>query len=356
MKLRREARLLKAKAVSSLRNAVRAFNDVDDVGRTTTVLLHLQHAFEMLLKAGLVQRRVSVFDNKLGRAESFERCVRLSREHLELSDDEARTLRAIDALRDDEQHWLTSLTEGLLYAHCRAAITLFDDLLTRVFDERLADHLPHRVMPVSAEPPRAIQLLIDEDFAQIRQLLEPGRRQRPDARARIRSLLAMEAHVDDEEVIVSKKDVDRVERAIKKGGEREQIFPKLNEIGSEISGEGMQVTVRFVKTGGAPVRLVGPDEDVAAGAIREIDLQRKFHWSGKELAAKLGLSQPRFHALRRHLAIDTDASCRHVFVFGAQGHPRFSDNAFVRMRDALANGLDMDDVWRRHRTRRSRRS
>jgi hypothetical protein len=102
MKLRREARLLQAKALSSLRHAVRAFNDVDDVGRTTTVLLHLQHSFEMLLKASLVQRGMSVFDKKSGRADGFERCVRLGREHLQLSDADAGTLRAIDALRDDE--------------------------------------------------------------------------------------------------------------------------------------------------------------------------------------------------------------------------------------------------------------
>jgi hypothetical protein len=54
-KLRREARTLKAKALCSLRRTVTAFNACDDDGRTTCVLLHRQHAVEMLLKSILVQ-------------------------------------------------------------------------------------------------------------------------------------------------------------------------------------------------------------------------------------------------------------------------------------------------------------
>src|SRR5205085_1469632 len=45
--------LLKDKALASMRRMVRAFNELDDDGRQTTVMLHLQHAFEMLLKAAL---------------------------------------------------------------------------------------------------------------------------------------------------------------------------------------------------------------------------------------------------------------------------------------------------------------
>jgi hypothetical protein len=39
------------------------FNSYEDEGRITSVLLHLQHACEMLLKAVLVQNRAAVFDN-----------------------------------------------------------------------------------------------------------------------------------------------------------------------------------------------------------------------------------------------------------------------------------------------------
>ncbi len=54
VKLRNEARVLKRKAISSMRAAMAAFNSPHDDGRVTAVLLHLQHAFEMLMKAALV--------------------------------------------------------------------------------------------------------------------------------------------------------------------------------------------------------------------------------------------------------------------------------------------------------------
>ena len=79
--------------------------------------------------------------------------------------DEAGTLRAIDALRDDEQHWFNDVSEGLLYLHARAAVTLFDELLFRAFKQRLADHLPNRVLPVSTEAPQDILALVDSEYA-----------------------------------------------------------------------------------------------------------------------------------------------------------------------------------------------
>ena len=51
MKLKQEARVLRGKALSSLTVAVAAFNSPHEEGRITQVLLFLQHAFEMLLKA-----------------------------------------------------------------------------------------------------------------------------------------------------------------------------------------------------------------------------------------------------------------------------------------------------------------
>jgi len=148
MKLRRQAGALKLKAVASLRRGVRAFNDYEEEGRSSTVLLHFQHSFEMLLKAGLVQRGQRVFDVRDGRSFGFEKCINLGREHLNITDEEAGTLRALGALRDDEQHWMTTVAEGLLYLHCRAGTTLFNDLLQRIFDDSLAKYIPRRVLPL----------------------------------------------------------------------------------------------------------------------------------------------------------------------------------------------------------------
>ena len=346
MKLRKEASVLRAKAIASLRWGTEAFNSYEDDGRVTTVLLHYQHAFEMLLKAMLVQEGARVFDARSGEAIGFEKCVRLSMDYLGLTDEEAGTARAIDALRDAEQHWHATISEGLLYTHARAGVTLFDDLLKQQFGSSLADYLPRRVLPLSAEAPMDFDLLVDEEYSQIADLLRPGLRRRSEAQARIRTLLAMEAHAA-EEVRVSQKDVRRVQRGVVAGKPRETVFPRLTGLSTETTRQGLDVTVRFSKKEGAPVRFVTADDATEVAAIREVDLQKKYHWSASGLAKKLNLTQPKATALRRFAGIDADPDCRHEFVFGSQRLVRYSDNAYTKMRDTLQK-VPIEDVWRTH--------
>jgi len=235
MKLKQQARVLKCKALTSFITAAEAFNSLHDDGRVTKVLLHLQHAFEMLLKAALVQGGKPVFDQATGRSIGFERCVGLamSDDTIQLSETDAGTLRAIDALRDDEQHWFNKVSEQLLYLHVRAGVTLFDDILQRVFGERLNTLFPARVLPVSADPPQDLALLLDDEYTQIKELLRPGRRAGHEAGARIRTLLAMEAHVEPE-TRVSSKDVARVEKGIRSGDARDKVFPRLSDVATAV--------------------------------------------------------------------------------------------------------------------------
>lgn len=348
MKLRASARILKKKAVSSFKRSTAAFNGADDDGRATTVLLHTQHAFEMLLKAALNQKRVNVFNKATGRSIGFEAVLRQAAQTagIKLTEEEAGTLRAINALRDDEQHWYNDVDEALLYIHLRAAVTLFDDLLQRVFGEHLADQLPRRILPVSTEPPQDFQVLVDSEYTKIAELLKPGRRMGAEARARIRTLLAMEAHTEPD-TKVSDKDVTRVENGIREGKKRTQVFPRLGKVGAAISGDGLEVQVRFVKHEGAlPVKFTN-DEEIDAAAIRTVDQQKKYHWTAFGLADALDISRPRATALRTHLGTDDDPNMCHAFTFSKQRHVRFSDQALVQMR-AAKNSLDMGIIWAAH--------
>jgi hypothetical protein len=352
MRMRREARVLKFKAIRSLRRSAEAFNSFDDEGRVTAVLLHLQHSFEMLLKAALVERHLPVFDEAQGKAIGFNRCVNLGAESLGITEDEAGLLRAVDALRDQEQHWFAEISEGLFYAHVRAAVTLFDDLLIRAMGDRLTNHLPLRILPLSAEPPRDIQILLDEEYSQISQRLQAGRRRSADARARIRCLLSLEAHAAGD-VVVSSKDVQRVERPIRAGRPRDEVFPRLRGLVTEVDGEGLRVRVHIAKAGGPGVRYIPADDPSAAAAVREVDLQKKNHVSKEELARLVDLSEPRCLALRRKVRIDDDDACRHDFVFGQSTHRMYSDNAVVAMKRAKGE-VDMDEVWQEYRPRPKR--
>lgn len=96
--MRAATKTLDGKALSSMRTAMTAFIGPNDDGRSTVVLLHLQHAFEMLLKAALVQRGAKVFDKKSGRSIGFQAAINQSSqlEGLKVTQDEAGTLRAID--------------------------------------------------------------------------------------------------------------------------------------------------------------------------------------------------------------------------------------------------------------------
>jgi hypothetical protein len=351
VKLRREATILKRKALASLRRAARSFNDLDDDGRTTSVLLHLQHSFEMLLKAGLIQKGIKVFDPSDGKSYGVGKCLNLATTALKVSSSEAGLIRAIDAMRDEEQHWFANAEEALLYVHVRGAVTTFDDVLHRVFGERLADHLPIRVLPISTEPPNEIQLLIDREYTQVKRLLAPGSRKRPDARARIGTLLAMEAHVTDG-VLVSKKDVARVERAVRAGKPRAVVFPRLGALGIDLDGSGIAVAVRFTKKEGAPVTFV-PVDDPDAAAVRQVDLQRTYYLTATDLAKKLNLTGPRAYALRQRLKIDADPKCRHDFTFGKSTFPAYSDNAYTKMKEALVD-LDMASIWKEYGPGRSK--
>lgn len=352
--MKRDAQVLHDKAISSITVATTAFNSPNDVGRVTQVLLSLQHSFEMLLKSALVQNGAKVFDKRTGRSIGFESCLSQAEGHaaIKLTAEDAGTLRAIDAMRDDEQHWFNEVSEQILYRYARAGVTIFDEVLDRVFGEQLASFLPTRVLPISTDAPQELTLLLDEEFSQIAALLKPGRRARERARARIRTLLAMEAH-NDEDTRVSSRDVDRVEKGIRLKKSRAEVFPKLEGLGTSVEGTGLNVTVHFTKTHGAPVRYLADESQEAAG-IREVDLQKKFHRTATGLAEDLGLTGPKSAALRVHLAVDKDTKCFHDFVFGQTKHRAYSDNAFTRMREAKKTA-DMKTIWAAHHPRASKK-
>jgi len=344
---KQSARILKHKALASVRASIAAFNGFEEDGRVTEVLLRMQHAFEMLLKAALNAQNVSVFDKSTGRSVGVDRAINLAQgdAKIKLTDDEAGLIRAIDAMRDDEQHWYTSVDEGILYMHVRASVTLFDDLLSRVFNERLGSHIPKRVLPIGAEPPKDFQLLVDEAFERVADLLKPGKRMGAQARAQVRTLLAMEAHTDPD-TKVSDKDVTEVIKGITEKKTREQVFPKLAGVNANITGEGVEVQVRFVKSGGMPVTYVSDGAD--ASAVRVVDLHKKYYLSKSELAEKLGLTEPRAMALRRHVGADSNPDMSNTFHMGKVTYLAYSDNAFKALREAR-DTLDADAIWAAHR-------
>jgi len=286
-------------------------------------------------------------DRKTGFSVGTERCLGLARARCGLTEAEAGVIRTIDTMRDASQHWMIYLDEGILYLHARALVTIIDDILRRSFDDKLADHLPVRVLPISTDPPGDITLLVDRECRQIARLLEPGLRKRSEARGRIRALLAMEGHAT-ENVEFSERDIDCIEKAIRSNKPIGEIFPRLQTLQTSVEGEGINVRVHFSRRDGPPVRYVGGADPEAAAAIREIDLRKRYHLSPTDLAAAVKPSVPKCAAVKKHLNIDDDPTNRHVWDFGASKHVGYSDAAVRKIKDALP-GLDMAAIWAEHR-------
>ena len=343
MKLRREAKSLKAKAISSLKIGLEAFNGFSEDGRTTKTLLHLQHACEMLLKACLVQRQVNIQDPQKGHSVGFKKCLNLAREHCGFNETQAGVFRAVDSLRDGEQHWLIMVPEDVLFLHARGLVTAIDEILAREFGEKLADHLPTRVLPVSTMPEAQFDVLVDRECKLIKELLAPGRRQRDEARGRIRTLLSMEAHVADE-VEISERDITRVEKALKGNKNWGDVLPRLKTMQTGLTGTALELKVHFTKNQGIPIHRIAADDPSNAAAVREVDLMKKYRYTPTELAQRLGLNTNQSKTLREMLKIDSDPVMSHVFEFGKSKHPCYSDQALAKMKEQWASPVTQEKL------------
>ena len=158
--LRVDVEHLLTQAIDSLTNGVDFFNRSSEQGRQASVLIFLEHACEMLLKAGLVQRGCNIRDPASGYTLSFENCLNRGTDdgHLKfLDDDERSTLRVLNGLRDQAQHYLVDVSEQVLYTVAQSTLSLVGKLITRLFGIALAERLPRRVLPLSTDPPRSIR-------------------------------------------------------------------------------------------------------------------------------------------------------------------------------------------------------
>ena len=289
-------------------------------------------------------RGQDVFDKEKGTSIGIEKALNIAQSKGWMSASQAGAIRVVAALRDQAQHWMIVVPEDALYINARALITVLDEILTAHFQDTIADNLPVRVLPLSTQPLPDFLMLVNREYAQIRDLLAPGRRARDEARGRITALLAMEAHVS-EEVAVSKRDLDRIEEAIKDDTPVEQVFPRLMTLATNIEGDGPTIRVRITRAADAPaVRFVSGDDPEGAAAIRDVDLQKKYHWSPSALAEKLGLTIKKAKAVRDFLRIDEDQANVMVFEFGSQKHPRYSDNALRVLREAITPEL-VEEAW-----------
>src|SRR3984957_15670804 len=116
--MRREAKLLLAKACDSLVLSIELFNRPHERARISGSLIHLDHGFEMLLKAAILHRGGRIREKHAKETIGFDACVRRSLSDGKikfLKEEQALVLQTINGLRDAAQHHLLDISEGQLY-------------------------------------------------------------------------------------------------------------------------------------------------------------------------------------------------------------------------------------------------
>ena len=352
--MKKEVRRLRERALDSLVLSIDHFNRPWDRGRTEAVLILVNHAFEMLLKAAIRHRQGKIRRPREKQTIGFNDCVRkgLTGGALRfLSDEQALTLQSINGQRNAAQHYLVEMSEHQLYFYAQAGVTLFRDIHDDVFESNLVLELPERVLPVSTTAPRDLTVLFDKEVEEIRALLAPGTRKRMDAIARARSLAVLEGAVNGDYEQPSDGDLGKVCKRLSEGEVWRTVFPGVASINISAEADGPSVSLRLTKREGIPVQLLKEGEGSgAAVAVRRVNELDFYNLGATQLAEKVGLTVPKCRAVVDHLGLRDDADYFKEIRIGNTRHPRYSQHAIARVREALKRG-PIEAIWAEYRAK-----
>lgn len=350
--MKREAKLLLEKACDSLVLSIELFNRPNDRGRVSSTLIQIDHAFEMLLKAALLHRGGRIREKRAKETIGFDACVRraLSDGTTKfLTEEQALVLQTLNGLRDAAQHHLLDISEGQLYVHVQSGVTLFRDILKKVFDEDLANQLPTRVLPVSTSPPTTLATLFESEVDEIKKLLRPGKRRQIEAMARLRPLAILDATIKGEKGQPRSSDLRRIGQALLGGKKWTELFAGASAVDLTTNGSGPTLSLRLSKKEGIPIQLVPEGTpDAAVVAVKRVNELDFYSLGAKQLAEKLKMTMPKALAIVDYLGIRNDADCYKEFKIGTLLHKRYSPKALENIGEILKKE-SADDIWaKRH--------
>ena len=338
--MRREARLLLEKAIDSLVLSVEFFNRPYDRGRVSGSLILLDHAFEMLLKAAILHRGGKIRDRREKETIGFDACVRrgLSDGGIKfLNEEQALLLQTINGIRDAAQHHLLEVSEALLYMHAQAGVTLFRDLCRDVFERDLRSEVPSRVLPVSTTAPTSLAALFDSEIGEIKKLLQPGKRRRLEAEARLRPLAILNATIAGVKGQPSTGEIRALGKRVLEGEKWEQVFTGVASIDISPEGSGPTLSLRITKKQGIPIQLV-PEGTPGATvvAVKRVDELGYYSLGATDLAQKCGANVPAIILAVDFLDLRKDSECYKEIRIGKSLFKRYAPAAIEKIKECLA--------------------
>jgi hypothetical protein len=359
-KLKQDVQPLLDRAISSLTLAVEIFNRPTNLAREHSVLIMLQHSFEMLLKAAILQRTGKIREKSDKYTYSFDHCLAIAEQEIEIiSSDERATLSILDAQRDQAQHFYSQVSEDFLYVHAQSSVTLFDRMLKKVFGIHLADRIPSRVLPISTRPPTDLTILFDQELNQIDGLLTPHKRKSAEAEARLRTVLAFVAGSRQKPERISEKQIEAAILKRRQGNDWQVILPEVAQLRIATEGSGIPITMRISKDAPMAVRVVKPGEDTeVVGTLikQEINVWDVYNLGLHQVAQKLGLTPPKTLALIYELGIQDDAQCYKELKKGSQLFKGYSKVALDKLRAASSSDSLVESAWLKRKAQLTQRA
>jgi len=354
--MRREVRLLHGKALDSLVLSIEHFNRPDDRGRVSTVLILLDHGFEMLLKASILHRGGKIRDRKARETLGFDACVRkaLSDASIKfLSEEQALTLQTINGLRDAAQHHLIDISEAQFYIHVQTGVTLFRDLLKAVFDEDLSAKLPARVLPISTLAPLDITTLFETEIEEIKKLLAPKKRRRTEAYARLRPLAIFDAAIQGQKLQPTVGELRRQSNDLLAGKAWQDVFIGAASVELTTDPNAPALSLRITKKDGIPVHLV-PEGTPGASvvAVKRVNELGYYSLGAKQIAHKLGLSIPKVLAIVEYLGLRKKTDFYKEFRIGKSLFKRYSPKTIEEIQSCLQRA-NMRQIWKAYKKGKS---
>lgn len=355
----------KQSAINSFRLAVELFNRPYDEGRVESVLIQLNHSFEMLLKGAILKRGGCIRDGGGdGNTYGFETCVNICRYGQDgdgslrcINQSEGAVLHALNHQRDFAEHEQVQINEGQLYLQSRQCIEIFEKVLEDVFDESLSDHLPERVLPLATLMPVDIVNLIQDEVTKIEQLMDEDRVE--SARKRVKSLESLERGLDDDGQTPTQAEIDDRLSEIVGDENLEEVFPHVFAAlsGEEDIGRGRRI--QFGSDEGLPATYVPEDEideDTDVYLFTEKNLHDRYPLNPFQLRdgirEELGsqITWARCKAVMKEIGVLDDRDYHRDEISLGEGDSRegFSRATVDRVVEAIEAGLDPDEAWEEH--------
>jgi hypothetical protein len=350
--MNKETRQLTKKAVNSLILCIDHFNRPWDRGRTEAVLLLLDHAFEMLLKAGIRHKGEKIRIPRAKRTISLKDCIAkcLTDKNVKfLTEEQAILLQSINGQRDAAQHYLLDISEHHLYFYAQAGVTLFRDIHDSLFKTKLMSELPERVLPISTTAPKNLTTLFETETKEIANLLKPGRRKQMDAIARVRSLAVLESTVNGEFEQPSDIELRKICLRLANGEKWGDVFPGVATIDISSDPNAAQIQLRLTKKEGLPIQLVKEGEGGGAVlSVKRVNELEFYNMGWKQLCRKFKIGQNKLHAVIWKNKLLEDDQCYKEIKIGKSSFKRYSEKAIPAIKKTVED-LDIDEVWEEYK-------